>query len=94
MVKVSSLNGKKVITKDAFTVGAVSGAEVNTGNWQITHLHISLAKEATEELGFKKPLLGHITICLPINHIEAFGDVITLRPAINELKNTPECKHG
>ena len=29
MVKVSGINGKKVITRDAFNVGKVSGAEMD-----------------------------------------------------------------
>lgn len=93
MVKVSDLNGKKVITTDAFTVGEVSGAEVDTDQWLITHLHVSMTKEATNELGFKKPVLGHVTICLPINLVKAFGDVVTLSKTREELKIIPECKH-
>jgi sporulation protein YlmC with PRC-barrel domain len=31
MVKVSKLNGMKVITTDAFTIGEVTGAEIDTG---------------------------------------------------------------
>jgi len=91
MNKVSELNGKKVITTDAFEVGKVSGAEMDK-NWRITHVHIELSKEATNELGFKKPVLGHIGICLPVNLIQGFGDVITLSKAREDLKGIPECK--
>jgi sporulation protein YlmC with PRC-barrel domain len=91
MVEVSRLNGKEVITTDAFHVGEVSGAEMDN-QWQITHLHVNLSKEATTELGFKKPVLGHITICLPVSLIQAFGDVITLNKRRGELKGIPECK--
>ena len=93
MPKVSDLNGKKVITSDAFTIGAVSGAEVDTTQWTITHLHISLNKEATVELGYKKPVFGHITICIPIALIKAFGDVATLNKTREELTVIPECKY-
>jgi len=62
MVEVSKINGMKVITTDAFTIGEVSGAEVDTGLWQITHLHVALTNEITKELGFKKPFLGHLTV--------------------------------
>jgi len=37
MVKVSTVKGKKVITTDAFTVGEVSGAEMDPDLWKITH---------------------------------------------------------
>ncbi len=91
MVKVSELSGKKVITSDAFEVGKVDGAEMND-QWNITHLHVGFNKEATRELGFKKPVLGHVTICLPIDLIRGFGDVITLTKTRADLKDLPECK--
>jgi sporulation protein YlmC with PRC-barrel domain len=94
MVQVSKLNGMKVITKDAFTVGTVEGAELNTVEWRITHLHVSLSKEVTNDLGFKKPIIGHVAICLPVTYVEAFGNVITLKQTRQELKGIPECKHG
>jgi len=92
MVKVSALNGKKVITTDAFSVGEVSGAEVDPALWKITHIHVNLTKEATTELGLKKPFMGHITICIPINIIKGLGDVVTLKKTREELKAMPECK--
>jgi len=91
VTKVSELNWRKVITADAFDVGKVSGAEMDK-NWQITHIHVELSKEATNELGFKKPILGHVTICLPVNLIQGFGDVITLSKTRESLKGIPECK--
>jgi sporulation protein YlmC with PRC-barrel domain len=91
MVKVSEINGKKVITTYAFNVGKVSGAEMDD-QWKITHVHVDLSKEATNELGFKKPVLGHITICLPVKVIQGLGDVITLGKTREGLKGIPECK--
>ena len=91
MAKVSEINGKKVITSDAFNVGKVSGAEMDD-QWKITHVHVDLSKEATNELGFKKPVLGHVTICLPVKVIQGLGDVITLSKTREGLKGIPECK--
>lgn len=91
MVEVSGLNGKNVITADAFHVGKASGAEMD-GQWKITHLQVDLSKEATRELGFNKPVLGHITVCLPVELVQALGDVITLNKARKDLKGIPECR--
>lgn len=91
MVRVGEINGKKVITTDAFNVGKVSGAEMDD-QWKITHVHVDLSKEATNELGFKKPMLGHITICLPFKQIQGLGDMITLSVTREGLKGIPECK--
>ena len=78
MVSVSKLMGKKVIAVNAYTLGEVHGAEVDTAKWQITHMIVSLTDEAIRELGFKKPILDHVVACLPINLVQAIGDVITL----------------
>ena len=85
------LKGKQVITKDAFYVGEIS--EVNMDEeWRVTHLQVKLTKEATKEIGFKKPFLGHVTICLPVKYVIAIKDVTTLSISRAELENIPECK--
>jgi sporulation protein YlmC with PRC-barrel domain len=89
MVKVSEINGKKVITMDAFNVGKVTGAEMDD-KWKITHIHVELSNEATNELGFKKPILGHITLALLVKLIKGHGDVITLSKTREELRGIPE----
>jgi sporulation protein YlmC with PRC-barrel domain len=91
MFEVSRLNGKKVITTDAFNVGIVSEAMMDD-NWKITHVLVNLTKEATRELGFKKPILGHVVICLPVDYITGFADFITLNKTREQLKGIPECK--
>jgi len=81
-----------IITADAFTLGEVDGAHADTGTWQITHLDVALNKEATRELGFKKPMLGSLTVCLPITEVKKVGDVITLNKSLLEFKSLKECK--
>ena len=93
-LKVSKLNGMIVITSDAYTLGEVYGAHVDIANWNITHLDIDLTKEATEELGFKKPFLGFLGVCLSIDAVKKVGDVITLNKTFMDLKNLKECKTG
>jgi len=92
MIKVSTVIGRKVITTDAFTVGEVSGAEMDPDRWRITHIDVSLTKDATKELGFKKPFMGNITILVPIKLIKGTGDVITLKKTREELIGLPEWK--
>ena len=82
----------RVITDDAFTLGEVDGAQANTVTWQITHLDVALTKEATKELGFKKPMLGSLTICLPVTAIKKVGDVITLNFSLKTFKDLKECQ--
>jgi len=91
-MKFSKLDGMDVVTLDGFKAGEISGMELDTKNWEATHLHIELSDEAIRELGYKKPLLGHITICLPVGYIKAVGNVVTLTRNLKGLDKIPECK--
>jgi sporulation protein YlmC with PRC-barrel domain len=92
LVSVSELNGKKVVGAGAFTLGEVEGAKLDTKNWQITHLQVKLTSEATEQLGFKKPMLGHAVVLLPVTLVKAVGDIVSLDKTIPELKSIIELK--
>lgn len=91
-MKVSKLNGMSVITADAYNIGEVDGAHADTKMWTITYLNVELTKEASEKLGFKKPLLGSVTVCLPITIVEKVGNVVTLNKSLLDLKNLKEFK--
>ena len=90
-MEIGKLKGKQVITTDAFYVGEISEAKMDE-DWRITHILVRLTKEATKGIGFKKPLLGHVTICLPVNYVKGVKDVITLNLSRAELEKIPECK--
>jgi sporulation protein YlmC with PRC-barrel domain len=91
-LKVSKLNGMKVISANAVTLGEVDGAHANTSTWKITNLEIRLTKETVKELGFKKPMLGSVSVCLPVSEVKSVGDVITLKHTLKTFKNLKECK--
>ena len=89
-MKVGNMNGMKVITADAYTLGEIEGAHVDTKTWQLTYFEVSLTKEATRELGFKKPMLGSLNVNLSINAVAQIGDVITINKSLIEFKNLKE----
>jgi len=91
-LKVGNLNGKQIITADAYTLGEVDGTHADLGTWQITHIDVDLTKEAANELNFKKPMFGSVTVCVPVTAVNKVGDVITLNTTLLELKNLKECK--
>jgi sporulation protein YlmC with PRC-barrel domain len=86
------MNGMKVITADAFTLGEIDGTHADTATWQITSLDVELTKETTRELGFQKPRFGSLKVCLPITAVKEVGDVITLNKSLLEFKNLKECE--
>jgi len=91
-LKVDKMKGMKVITADAFALGEVGGAVADPKTWQITHLDLELSKEAIKEFAFKKPMLGSLSVCLPVTAVNQVGDVIILNQSLAEFKNLPECK--
>jgi sporulation protein YlmC with PRC-barrel domain len=91
-MKVSKLNGMKVITSDAFTLGEVENSDVETISWRLNFLQVELTKEASDALGFKKPMMGSITVSLPTNVVRHVGDVITVYKSLEELKSLKEYK--
>ena len=91
ILKLGNIGRMKVITTDAFTLGEVTGAQGDTTTWQITHLDVTLTKETTIELGFKKPIFGSVTVCLPVTAVKKVGDVVTLNKSLLEFKSLKEC---
>lgn len=91
-MKFVKLDGMKVMSADAFEVGDVTGAEIDTKTWDLTHLYVALTDEAATKLGHKKPLLGHITVCLCVKHVGTVGDVVTLNKELLEIEEISECK--
>ena len=91
-MKFVKIDGMKVMSADAFQVGDITGAEIDTNTWEITHLYVALTDEAATKLGHKKPIFGHITVCLCVKYIETVGDVVTLNTELMDLEQISECK--
>ena len=65
-MKASKINGRSVITEDAYELDEVDGTHVDEKTWVTTHLDVDLTSEAAGKLGLKKPMLGSVTVSLPI----------------------------
>ena len=76
-----------MISANAVTLGEIDGAHANTSTWKITNLEINLNTETAKELGFKKPLLWSLSVCLPVSEVKSVGDVITLKHTLKSFKN-------
>jgi sporulation protein YlmC with PRC-barrel domain len=89
LISVEKLSGKSVIGASGIIVGEVTGAEVDTSTWQLTHLKVKLSNQASEDLGFKKRFRSS-TVCMPVTLITAVGDVINIGKTLDELSRYPE----
>ena len=72
-MKTNKIDGMQVVTSDATTIGEVNGTEVDTKKWRLTNLYVELDNEAAVKLDLKKPIIGHVTICIPVEKIDAIG---------------------
>jgi sporulation protein YlmC with PRC-barrel domain len=92
MVEISRLFWKKVYSSDAFMLGEIDSAEVDTSTWQVKSFYVNLTDEAVKLMGFKKPFFGKITVCLPVETIKVIEDTAILNKPIIELRELKECK--
>ena len=83
------LSGKFVICAGGFDLGEVNEVEMDTGKWQVTHLHVRLSDKASEDLGFKTRFTNK-TVCLPTSLVSQVGDNILLNKTLDELTKHPE----
>jgi sporulation protein YlmC with PRC-barrel domain len=52
LTSLKDLNGRKVVTTDAYSLGEVDGIVFDVQKATITHLRVELTKEAATELRF------------------------------------------
>jgi len=89
-MRPSELEGKKVVGTGAKIIGTISGVEIDPSAWKVTHLRIELTHELVQNLGYKKPLLGHVEILLSVDAVKAVADIVALNKSIDELKDVIE----
>ena len=92
MVEITRLFWKRALTSDNFVLGEVESAELDMTTWQITNLYVGLTDEATRALGFKRPFLGKVVVCLPVSEIKKIQENTILNKTMEELRNLKECK--
>ena len=92
MVEISRLFWKKAYTSDEVLLGEVESAELDMNTWQIRNFYIGLTDEATKTLGFKRPVLGKVVVCLPVSAIKSYQDKAILNQTMEELRSLKECK--
>lgn len=89
MISFENLVGLKVLTSEAFSLGEVRGALVDTEKWNIKYIHVKINDEAATKLGFKKRFRSS-TVCVPINMIVAVGDYVTIGRSLEQLSESQE----
>jgi sporulation protein YlmC with PRC-barrel domain len=89
LVSYEKLEGMQIISSKAHILGELTGVEIKTNNWQVTHLYVKLDKEAAIKLGYKKRF-GSSKICIPVSIVKAVGELITIDASFEDLQNSFE----
>jgi sporulation protein YlmC with PRC-barrel domain len=92
MVEITRLFWKKVVTSDAFVLGEIHSAVLNTDTWTVTNFYVALNDEAAKKLGFESPFLGKVMVCLPVSVVKSIKDTAVLNKTFDELYELKECK--
>ena len=89
LVSFEKLIGLQVVTSAAEILGEVKGANIDTKSWQMTELYVKLSNTAAEELNMKKRL-GSSVVSIPVNVIQAVGNLVSLNKSMKDLENSRE----
>ena len=92
MVEITRLFWKKVVTSDAFVLGEIHSAVLDTETWKVTSFYVALNDEAARRLGFESPFLGKVMVCLPVSVVKSIKDTAVLNKTFDELQELRECK--
>jgi hypothetical protein len=71
----------------------VESADLDMTTWQVSSLFVALTDEASAKMGFKRPFLGKVTVCLPVSAVKSItADAAMLNHTLEELSHLKQCK--
>ncbi len=92
MVEITRMFWKKVVTSDNVVIGETESAELDTSTWQITNIFVGLNDATSNMMGFDRPFLGKVIICLPVSTVQTIKETVVLKKTMKELSEIRECK--
>ncbi len=78
--------GKEVISSDAIIIGTVEGVAVDTDNWKVPAIRISVRKGNEAALGLKKKAIGVQRIYVATPQVSSVSDTVTLAVKMDQVK--------
>ena len=84
-MELSSVEKKRVISKDGRELGTLAGSTIDTSKWTVLNIMVNVPKEPAKELGIKKKWFKPVIINVSTDLISVVGDVIQLRLDMKEL---------
>lgn len=84
-MELSSVEKKRVISKDGRELGTLAGSTIDTSAWTVINIMVNVPNEQCKVLGIKKKLFRPMIINVSTDLISVVGDVIQLRLDMKEL---------
>lgn len=78
--------GKEVITSDAIIIGTVEGLAVDTENWKVPAIRVSVRKGNEAPLGLKKRIIGVHKVYVATPQVSSVSDTVTLAVKLEQVK--------
>lgn len=94
LVSANLITGKKVVATNGDAIGEVKDADFDTSTWKINSLLLRLTDKAASELGYTRPSgtlgsfsmnRGSRSVFMPVELVNAIGDVVTIKKSLIEL---------
>jgi sporulation protein YlmC with PRC-barrel domain len=91
LVKIEKIKGKRIITKNGFSIGKVDDIEVDDNNWTVKSVNVKLDDDVAKLFGVKGGMMTKSEIPIPGNLMGPIGeDSITLKEAITDINSLRE----
>ena len=85
MLRLEEILGREVLSTDAKLVGTVEGIGLDTQEWKVGALKVSVAKGVEPILNVRKPMFGAARAAFPTEKVESVRDVIKMKEPLNKL---------
>ena len=86
MSGLEDIMGKEVISSDAIIIGTVEGVAVDTDNWKVPAIRISVRKGNEAALGMKKKVIGVQRIYVATPQVSSVSDTVTLAVKMDQVR--------
>jgi sporulation protein YlmC with PRC-barrel domain len=81
-----SLRGRAVISADGLAIGEVTVLFIDSQDWRVEALEISLGKEVADRLGADRSFFHAGALEIPTTMVQSVGDSVVLSVGIDELR--------
>ncbi len=87
MSGLEDIVSKEVISADAIIIGTVEGISVDTDNWKVPSIRVSVRKGNEVALNLKKKALGVQRVHVATPQVSSISDTVTLAVKMDQVKD-------